>query len=51
MTGVTNWSKETEEGGHQLESTDLTAKDGMQNVTQRTIYRLHKIFTMYICAE
>lgn len=48
MTGMTNWSKEIQEVGHQLESTDLTGKDGVQNVTQRTIYRLHKIFTHYI---
>lgn len=45
MTGVTNWSKEIQKVGHQLELTDLTGREGKQNVTQRTIYRLHKIFT------
>lgn len=33
--GWTNWSKEIQEAGHQLESTDLTGKEGAQNVTQK----------------
>lgn len=48
MIGVTNSSKEIQEAGHQLESTDLAGKEGMQNVTQRTIYRLSKEFMHYI---
>lgn len=38
MILAANWSKEIKEAGHQLESTDLTEKEGMQNAkTQRKI--------------
>lgn len=48
MIWATNSSKEIQEAGHQLESADWAGKEGMQNITQRTIYRPHKIFTCCI---